>query len=284
MTRAAEIDYRLRGRAHGVRAGAHPGRASGDGQQFFDLAPFLSKPDARHLDLRHSLNDPLGALWVRRQQQLLTIPVWLIADLSASMDYAGVHSKMDTLADFIVALAQSVCRVGDRFGFLGCDEVPRLEWRLPPTRQPTAALRLAVRLRQFHPQGSHARGLLRAARLLSSRRALVFLVSDFHLPLPVIRELMLTLHRHEVVPVVLWDPAESGRVARGNGPARFTDLETGHERALWLRADLRERLLNAFNERRQRLRETLRSQGRNPLFLEGSFDAAAVNHYFRGVR
>lgn len=284
MTAGPEIDYRLRGRASGVRAGTHRGRASGDGQQFSDLAPFLSKPDARHLDLRHSLNDPLGTLWVRRQQPLLTIPVWMIADLSASMAYSGQHSKMQILADFVVALAQSACRAGDRFGFQGCDEAPRPDWRLPPARQPTAARYLASRLREFHPRGAHARGLLRTARALYATRSLVFVVSDFHLPLATIRELMLTLARHDVVPVVLWDPAETGIAARGNGPARWIDLETGAERTLWLRSELRDRLRQSFAERRERLRQTLRALGREPLFLSGPFDAAAVNRYFRGAR
>lgn len=284
MTRAPEIDYRLRRSARGVRAGAHRGRTRGDGQQFFDLAPFLSAPDARHLDLRHSLSDPLGTLWVRRQKQLLAIPVWLIADLSASMGYSGQYPKMQTLADLLEALAYSVCRTGDRLGFLGCDEHLRKDWRLLPTRQPSAAQRLAWRLRQFHPTGAHARGLLQAARMLSPTPALVFVVSDFHLPLPAIRELMLTLARHDVVPVVLWDTAETGLAAQGNGPARWTDLETGHERTLWLRSELRERLRQSFAARRQRLRETLGAQGREPLFLEGPFDTVAVNRYFRAAR
>jgi len=209
------------------------------------------------------------------------VPVYAVADLSASMAYEGRFRKLDVLADFVEALAWSAWRTGDAFGFVGCDEGVRRDLLLPLVRAQGAGGGLARRLRALEPRGRHALGLKDAHRLLRRERSLVFLLSDFHLPLEDIERVLGSLARHEVVPVVLWDRAEFDPPAAGTGRlAPVIDAESGRRRLLWLRASVRERWRRGLEARRDALEALFRRQRLRPLFLMDGFDADAVTAHF----
>lgn len=273
-----EFIYRIPGRTTHPRPGSHRSRQAGDGQTFSHLAPLLAHPDPRRLDLRASLTDPFGNFQVRLHEQRAAIPVYAILDLSGSMGYRGVHPKMAVLADFVEGLAASTYRHGDTLGLLAAAEKLCPEFFLPPARRPGPAFRLAGRLRRSPPRGAGCRGLGWAGRLLPRRRCLVFLLSDFHAPLALLREVLAGLARHDVVPVVLWDEGEY--LPRGHGLARWVDLEGGGDQLLALRPALRARLAENFQRRRERLAALFRQCGREPLFLTQGFDADRITRYF----
>lgn len=278
---AREFDYRINWRAGGAHPGAHHGSQAGAGQWFLRLAPFMAQPDPRRLDLRASLCDPLQDYHVRLYEQRSRIEVHAVIDLSASMGYEGACRKLHVLADFMESLAFSCYRTGDLLGVAGFSELNEPEILLPSTRQLGACKALSERLRGLRLHGANARGLLQAARYLPARRGLVFLLSDFHFPMSLLKSIMASLVRHDTVPVVLWDPDEQR--PPNAGLARLTDLENGAERMLWLRPELRERLSTAYRERRARLTSMLRRFGREPLFLDGRFDPEQVSRYFVGA-
>ncbi|MGH8564268.1 MAG: DUF58 domain-containing protein [Gammaproteobacteria bacterium] len=82
-------------------------------------------PDPRRVDLRTTLYDPMGEVYVRVFHQRSTVPVYVIADVSASM---GFREKMAVLADFTVATAASAYRTGDPFGLVACDTRVRMHY------------------------------------------------------------------------------------------------------------------------------------------------------------
>ena len=273
-----EFTYRVPGRATHPRPGAHRSRRDGEGLAFRHLAPLLSHPDPRRLDLRASLTDPFGQFRVRLYEQRSTLQVFAILDLSGSMGHRGMHPKMAVLADFVAGLAASACRQGDTLGILGAAEKIHPEFCLPSARQPGPAFRLAGRLRRYTPHGTHCRGLGLAGRMLPRRRSLVFLVSDFHAPLASLREILAGLAHHALVPVVIWDAAES--LPQSHGLIRLADLEGGGAQLLALRPALRSRLEDNFRQRRVRLSALFRQFGREPLFLAEGFDADRITRYF----
>lgn len=279
--KTAEFVYHLPGRAAGSRPGAHRSRRSGEGHSFRHLAPLLSHPDPRRLDLRASVTDPFENWHVRLYEQRSAIRVYALLDLSGSMSYRGRQSRAAVMADFIHALAASVYRHGDRLGIIGAADRVRGDFSLPLSRQPGPAFRLSHRLRGMRSQGSGCRGLGDAARLLPGQRCLVFLVSDFHFPLALLRAVMTALAHHEVVPLVLWDDGEA--MPGASGIAQLTDLETGNRRLLLLRPALRQRLTDNLRQRRERLTALFRQCGREPLYLSDGFDADRLTRYFLGV-
>jgi uncharacterized protein (DUF58 family) len=263
----------------GVRPGAHRSGHWGGGHEFAGHGPFLSSPDARHLDFRASFADPFGSLMVRTFRQRGAIPVFVVADLSASMGFQGIGSKAEILADFAGAVAYSAYRTGDTFGFVGCDETVRRELMLPLGFHKAAGLELKDKLSQFTSAGRSADGLSQAAAYLGRQRALVFLVSDFHFPLDCLDRLLCGYARHDLVPVVLWDSAEY-EPKSGWGLIDLEDSESGKRRKLLMRPRLREKLRDRFRARRQLLTQVFAVRGREPFFLVDRFEPDALTRYF----
>ena len=274
-----ELHYRIGAPARGHFPGAHRSARGEGGFEFRGHAPLLDAPDARRLDLHASLRDPFGNWIVRVYSQRKAIPVVLVADLSASMGFAASRRKLDVLADFVDSLAWSAWRSGDSFGFIGCDGAVREDLLQPPTRARGVGTTLAARLRALRPEGRSASGLAEAVRHLGRQRSLVFLVSDFHLPLPQVEAVLASMAHEELVPVVLWDPLEFA-LSAPSGLVRVFDPEAGAPRLLWWRPALRERWLAAQRARRAALLQLFDRHRLRPLFIEGAFDADAVTRHF----
>lgn len=274
-----EIHYRIGSAALGHFPGHHRSRRGDSGFEFRGHASLLDAPDPRRLDLHASLRDPFGQWSVRIYSQRKSIPVAVVADLSASMGFAGAQRKLGVVADFVDSLAWSAWRTGDSFGFVACDEQVRDDLLLPQSRSRAAAGELTQTLRSLQPSGRSAQGLRLAHRHLPQRRSLVFLLSDFHLPLGEVSAMLANLAHHDLVPVVIWDEQEFSLSAT-RGLAQVLDPETGRQRLVWWRPALREQWLVQQAQRREALLQVFRTQRLSPLFVEGGFDADAVTRHF----
>ena len=281
-----EFSYRIAQPALGHSPGHHRSRSGDSGHEFRGHVPLHDAPDVRRIDLHASLRDPMGQWLARVASERKAVPVYAVADLSASMGFVGERRKLDVLADFTQSLAWSAWRTGDAFGFVGCDEAVRTDWLQPLTRTRGAGQVLAKRLRRFEPGGRTALGLGSVHRWLRRQRSLVFLVSDFHLPLVQLDALLASLAHHEVVPVLLWDRAEFEPPQHSVGGLGrlgvLEDAETGQRRVLWLRRSVRERWQRHMAERRDALATTFRRHRVRPLTLLDGFDADAVTAHFHG--
>ena len=78
---------------------------------------------------------------------------------------------------------------------------------------------------------------------------------------------------------MLWDAAEY-RSLPEFGVASVIDSESGARRTLFLRKDLRQRILDAFEQRRKALEATFMRFDMPPLFIEGVFEADDLTEYF----
>jgi hypothetical protein len=235
------------------------------------------------LDIRASIRDPFEQWQARVFSQRSAIPVVVIADLSASMTFQGKHDKWVNVGDFARTAAWSTTRNGDLFSFIACDDQVREDLFLPATLRKSAVLDLQDRLALVRPAPrSSAKGLLEAHRWLPQRRSLVFLVSDFHLPLEMIETLLDSLRAHDVIPVVLWDPIEN-QVPQGRGLLRLQDSETGRHRLIWLRPSVHDRWEQALLEHQQALSRLFAAHGRPPLMIENAFNADEITHYFHAA-
>lgn len=278
---SSEIHYKVAWRSRSSFPGHHASHQRGGGLQFQNHVPLIDAPDPRRFDVRASLRDPFEQIQVRVYQQTSAIPVYVVADLSASMGFSGAHAKTDVLADFVACISYSAYKTGDTFGFIGCTERSAAPMLLPPTVNRAAGADLAAQLRSRSLPGRNSEGLLGAADFLGSRRALVFLVSDFHLPFALLREVLASLAYHDVVPVVVWDPREYADLP-GFGLARVTDPETARSRLLFMRPRLKQQIREIFAERRKLLSDIFTQHGRVPLFVGDGFDPAEVTRYFFG--
>lgn len=265
--------YRLAHPDYCVFPGAHPGQAIGSGQLFKRHEPLLASPDPRRIDLRASMLDPFQQYRVRVFQQHSKLSVYVVADLSASM-----RGKQEALADFVLSAAQSALESGDSFGFIGCGQQLDRHWLLPAGQTMQPVHELAARLRTHTGHGTAA-SLAQATQLLPPRRSLVFWVSDDHLDEITLRRLLQSLTPHAVVPVVWWAEAEY-RTLPDWGLVRFQDAESGGHKTLLMRPALKQRIVQAFEQRRQLLKRTFRAFGMEALFISGGYRAELLERYF----
>ncbi len=281
MTDASEVfvEYRIRWKTSSLRPGAFGGLHAGAGDRIRASVPLHENADPRRIDVRATLRDPFGGIWVRELEQNSALKVIVLADVSASMGYVGRYDKLDQLRRIAVSIARSAFRNGDAFGFHAASDVPHDALAMPARVDRGAADWISRKLARFAPLGDSARGLLRVIARMPHRRALVFVVSDFHWPEQDVAALMRGLAHHAVVPVVLRDPAEADAVHR-RGIAVLRDLETGAQRFVWLRRGLIDALRRGRDRREHALRRICRAAGCTPFFVRDRFDPALLSRYF----
>ncbi|MEY4729667.1 MAG: hypothetical protein RL020_825 [Pseudomonadota bacterium] len=275
-----EFNYRVNAKAGGHFPGHHRSVQPGGAFEFRGHVPLLARPDPRRLDINVSLRDPFGGWVVRDFQQRSSVPVYVIGDISASMGFASAGGrKLDVLADILSSTAYSAHRTGDRFGFVACDTQVREDFFQPPSHSRGAGAAVEKSLRSLNPQGKNANGLLDAHKYLARQRALIFLVSDFHFPIPLLDDIMQSLSQHQVIPIVLWDEAEYKNLPN-YGFATLRDSESGKQRSVWMRPKLRERIQTHFTQHRAAMEQIFLQRQSPALFLHGDFAPDMLTQYF----
>lgn len=276
MTEARDMVYRPRGRLSGLRAGAHPSRGVGAFGTFKDQVAFMAHPDARRIDVRGTLRDPFENTLVRRFQQRSAIDVYALVDLSRSLAYEGRARKQDVVAEFCGVLARSVIHGGDRFALIGFDSEIRHDCFIPPNRRLDTVLEVELRLRQAAWNGRSAEGLAEVPRRLAGKRKIVFVISDFLLPLELLDSAGGALGQHDLIPVMINDSTEGDDLPDW-GLMELTDLETGQRKIVFMRPALKRRWLAQESERRARITQTLLRFGRAPIVITDRLDVDLVS-------
>ncbi|GAA0765762.1 VWA domain-containing protein [Ideonella azotifigens] len=277
-----EFHYRLRSRTGGYRAGAHAGSTLGAGQEFATHARLFDHPDPRRLDLRASVRDVRHQWLVRNHKQRVAVPVYAVVDVSASMQFGGGRAKLQVAADFVEALGHSAFRVGDAVGLLAFDRELRDDLFLPARHGRGMAGLMSGLLRDCRASDTGTSvdaALNHAVGRLAGKRALVFLVSDFHWPLAVLGEVLDTLSGARVVPLVVWNRAETEPPPSG-ALLTVRDAESGSQRTLWMRDALREQWRTAVANRRAEIDTRFRAREIQPFWVHGAFESEALSRYF----
>jgi uncharacterized protein (DUF58 family) len=259
--------------------GAHRGQMAGSGQLFSHHDSLLARPDPRRLDLRASVLDPFGNYRVKVFQQRTQLPVILIADLSASMSFQGKHSRQQALSDFIVSASLSATETGDSFTFIGCGAKLEQQWLLAANRSVGSATELSQRMVKA-TFNSQAESLWQLLPVLPNKRSLIFLASDFFMPIEKVRTLMAQLTQHFVVPVVFWDESEYQALPEW-GIVKLKELETRKTRTLLLRPTYKRRIIEAYAQRKLELQDAFLAFGGEPLLMLNEFKAQQLTTYFQ---
>lgn len=274
-----EFSYHIGWRNRGRHPGRHASTQRGMGMEFIGHTTLVAYPDPRRIDLRQTIRDPMEQVYVRLFNQKSATPVYAICDMSGSMNFGAKTRKLRRAADIVESIARSASRNADPFGFVGFDEVVREDWISTTSFKSQRAIELMERLKEHHPQMVSGNGIADVWRYLPRERSLVFMVSDFHMPLKQLEEALANLLKHHIVPVVLWDADEYTSLPEF-GITAVTDPETGVKRTLFLRKEYRDRIIAAFEARREAIYKLFMQFDMPPFFVEGEFDADALTEYF----
>ena len=280
MAQQPLIHYHVRWRPSGHQPGASHGLVAGLGDQLRSVVLLRDNPDPRRLDLRASVRDPFENIWVRDFNLNSALKVIVLVDTSASMGYVGKVNRMHVAQEIASQLALSAYRSGDAFGLFAAGEVINKQCMLPPKANRGAWLWVNHHFAKLIPQGKHADGLLQAVPYLPQKRCLVFVVSDFRWPVGQLKLLLKKLSHHDVVPVMLQDPAEMDALPK-SGIAILRDVETGAGQFVWMRAGLQKQMQDLRAQHIKNVEEASRLYGNKPFVVKGAVSYTHLDVYKR---
>lgn len=284
-----EFSYRFPDKIFGHVPGAHSGTALGSGDRFAGFADLFDYPDPRRLDIRASIRNQAADVtqqrqrWlVRRYQQRASITLWLLADISKSMSVASVnHERLAKLAHMI---AHSAIGLGDRFAMAAFDANWRQDLTIMPTTQRSMPSHAAETLMTAPvPTAPGAEGLFHVADLINSKRAMVFLASDFCFDLSLVERSLRKLSHYTVIPIV-WRHDDVDHFPSHAGWAETRDAETGQRHSVWMRPAMKKRWQQHMDDHFSRLNECFMRYRIRPLFVEGDITPQQLTEYFYGMR
>ena len=231
MRQVRRIELRTRGLVASQFTGEYHSVFKGQGMEFAEVREYVPGDDVRTIDWNVSART--GQTFVKKYVEERELTVLLVVDRSASQRF-GTRGRFkgEMIPEVAASLAMSAVRNNDRVGLLVFTD--GVEHFVAPRKGRRHVLRLLRDLLVHRPAGRGtdlAAALAHAARMLRSR-AILFLVSDFQVPEDgrdaFERALRAAAARHDVVPVVLSDPAEAE--APDVGVLRLVDPETGRVR------------------------------------------------------
>lgn len=277
--RIQPFTYRVPWKSGSQHFGDHRGTQRGLGFEYRASVPLVDYPDARRMDLRQTVRDPYEQLQVRVYNQDNTTPVYAVCDFSGSMQFGGRQSKLDKARAIAASVASSASSAGDLFSLIAYDGAVIEEGTLPLGHNLHQTLEIIEQLGRRRLQRVGGEGIVSVPEYLGQSRGLVFWISDFHLPLPLLEDALNAMSRHQVVPVVLWDRREYRNLPKF-GFGTLVDPETGANRTVFFREALREKFLSAFAARREALSHLFLKYEFPPLFVEDDYRPELLSHYF----
>ena len=280
LAKVRQIEIRTSRLAQETLAGQYHSVFKGRGMDFEEVREYVPGDEVRAIDW--NVTARTGRPFVKKFREERELTIVLLVDLSASGHFGSVaQSKRELAAEVASVLAFAAVRNNDKVGLiLFTDEV---EQYVPPRKGRSHVLRVVREILFFDAQrrGTDVVKALEYANQVLKRRAVVFLLSDFLVPLrvrsgagaaapsgmtPLRRTLEITARRHDLVGVVVSDPREAelpdvGRVL-------LEDAETGEQ----LEVDTHDtvtrlRFAEAAEARRAGVLSTLRGAGIDTLEL-----------------
>jgi uncharacterized protein (DUF58 family) len=272
--------YSLNWRARGTQPGGHTTRMPGGSLDFRGYVPFMQNPDPRRIDIRATLRSIPRNLMSRAFYERGAVDVVAVLDLSASMGFSGAGNKLQQAADIAASIAWSAVRQGDNFSLIVCDDEIRKDLIMPAShRQGLAQEAHRIVSLATIRGGARASALMQAVEHMRKKRALVFLLSDFHFEEQFMLAALNSLAAHDVVPLVLWDSAEYQDIPEW-GWARVRDMESPDIGSLFMRRSMAARIRHAYLQRRQQIADICRQTGaRTPFFSGNHFNAEQLSRH-----
>jgi uncharacterized protein (DUF58 family) len=259
LSKIAEVDYFVRWYSSQHDLGVWPSRRVGGAAEFETIAEYQLGDNPRAINW--SATARTGGHQILKNTRLTeaNLAVFLLVDLSQSMDFGTVRTTKRRLAGEISAiLAHAAWRCGDRVGFIGYGANVEIEW---PLRNPEDyRLLIPQKILEMRASANGNSGLGRALLRVPTKRSLIFLISDFQEDLDAAeRDLRSVAELHDVVAIVLWDPREKV-LPEKRCLAVLKDLETGRRKTIWLGGGKQKAAFQKRAEAREnRLRRLLQS-------------------------
>ena len=225
LRKIRRLELRTRRLVESSFAGQYQSVFKGRGMNFEEVRPYTPGDEIRAIDW--NVTARTGEPYIKKFTEEREMTVMIVLDVSASGDFGSVEqSKRELAAEVAAILAFSAIHNNDKVGLLLFSD--RVELFIPPKKGRLHILRLIREMLFFRPagRGTDLGGALEYLNKVVTRRAVLFLISDF-LTDDFSRPLTVTAKRHDVVAVTVVDPAEE--VLPDVGVILLEDPETGEQ-------------------------------------------------------
>ena len=225
LRKIRRLELRTRRLVNAGFAGQYHSVFKGRGMNFEEVREYASGDEIRSIDW--NVTARMNAPYVKKFTEERELTVMLVVDVSASGSFGSVElSKRELAAEVASILAFSAINNNDKVGLLlFSDDV---ELFIPPKKGRLHTLRLIREMLYFQPKGrgTNMTGALDYLNRVISRRAVLFLISDFLAP-DFSKALTVSSRRHDVVAMPVSDPGESE--LPDVGILTLEDAETGEQ-------------------------------------------------------
>jgi uncharacterized protein (DUF58 family) len=225
LKKIRRLELRTRRLVNSSFSGHYHSVFKGRGMNFEEVREYISGDDIRSIDwnVTARMNTP----YVKKFTEERELTVMLLVDVSASGTFGSIElSKRELAAEVAAILAFSAINNQDKVGLLLFSE--EVELFIAPKKGRLHTLRLIREMLYFQPRGrrTNLAAALEYLNKLISRRAVVFVISDFLAP-DYSKPLTVTSRRHDLVAMPVIDPGEER--LPNVGLITFEDAETGEQ-------------------------------------------------------
>jgi uncharacterized protein (DUF58 family) len=273
------LELKTRGLVESAFAGQYRSVFKGRGINFEEVREYQPGDDVRAIDW--NVTARLGHPYIKKFAEERELTVMLVVDVSASGEFGSVRlSKRELAAEVASLLAFSAIQNNDKVGLLLFSD--HVELFIPPKKGRTHTLRLIREILYFIPKGrgTHPSEALNYLNRTITRRAVVFLISDFQTP-DFSRELSVTSRRHDLIAIPIVDPREEE--LPNVGVLLLQDAETGEQIEInTSNAAARAAYVQLVRRRKEDLLGTLRKKQIDTIPLKTDQDyLPALRNFFR---
>ncbi len=271
--------YQVSWKSSSIHFGEHRGTQRGLGFEFKGNVPLIDYPDARRVDLRQTLRDPYEQVQVKLFNQDNTTPIFAVCDLSSSMQFKRQGRKLDLAKEIAASIAYSAFEKSDVFSFIAYNNHVIEDLTLSLSHHVHQAFEVIEQFGEYKKMRVGSEGILEVPEYLSQNRGLVFWISDFHMPMPMVEQALNAMSAHQVIPIVLWDDHEYKKLPKF-GFGNMIDPETSLNRTIYFREAIRVQFEEAFAERKQALEALFTRFDSQAIYISGKYDPDVMSHYF----
>lgn len=256
-----------------VIGGEYHSAFKGRGLEFSEVREYVAEDDIRSIDW--NVTARMGSPYVKRFVEERELTIQLLVDVSDSMDFGtGNRLKRETCAEISGLLGFSAIKNNDRIGLIGFSK--QIEQYIPPRKGVRSVLRVVRDLLELRGAGvTDISVALEHLMSVQRRRAVVFLISDFHAT-GFENTLKMAAMKYDLIPVWVDGGLE---LNPPRGMISMLPLEDGKPRMVDFGSRrIREAYIEAVMAHRERLSSTFSKLGLDYISVTAGTD---MYHSFR---
>jgi len=228
MRQVRRLQLRARRAVQTLLGGEYHSAFKGTGLSFEEVREYQPGDDVRGIDW--NVTARTGTAFIKRYVEERELTVLLAVDVSGSQSFGTRRQPKRAVAAELASLI-AFCAIGnnDRVGLVAFTD--RVERHVPPGKGTRHVLRLLRDILFFEPErtGTDLTVALDHLNKAQKRRAIVFLISDFHGD-GYTDSLRRAARQHDLIAVRVADPLE--QAWPNVGLVRVEDAETGRQRLI----------------------------------------------------